>query len=97
MVVEIELFLRGLESIEEAVTSFLQLCFVCHLEYRYLKSAGILCTFLQRWVAKRDEFGHKSVGKSDLACKADKSGRSFKKVFEDYSAKVYRYALTREK
>ena len=93
MVVERELFLRGLESIEEAVTSFLQHCFVGHLEYP--KGAGILCTFLQRWVAKLDEFGHKSDGKSDLACKADKCGRSFKKAFEDYSAKVY--VLTREK
>ena len=74
MVVERELFLRGLESIEEAVTSLLQLCFVCHLEYRYLKSAGILCTFLQRWVAKRDEFGHKS---DRLAVKASKCTKVF--------------------
>ena len=78
---ERELFLRGLESIEEAVTSFLQLCFVCHIEYP--NGAGILCTFLQRWLAKLDDFGHKFDGKSDLACKADKCGRFVKKAFED--------------
>lgn len=87
LVVERDPMIRGLNSIEEAVTSFLHLCFVCHLEYP--KGSGTLCTFLQRWVAKLDEFGHKTDGKLDLAKKGDKSGRAFQKAFDDYSKKVF--------
>jgi len=57
---------------------------------QYPKGAGVLRTFLQRWVAKLDEFGSNSCkGRLDLACKEDKCARAFQKAFDDYGKKVF--------
>ena len=84
MVVKRELFLRGLESIEERVASHKFSTALFCLPPR-VGSAGILCTFLQRWLTKLEEFGHKS---DRLAVKASKCGKS-KRAFEYYGTKVF--------
>jgi hypothetical protein len=82
LVVEKEPFIRGMESLEEAVAGFLHFCFVAHLEYP--KGAGLLCTVLQRLVAKLDEHGTRSaIDKRDMRNKADK-GRAFTRAFAIY-------------
>ena len=70
------------------MTSFLHLCFVCNMEYP--EGSGLLCTFLQRWVAKLDEYGTTADrSKKDHVAKGDKAGRSFSKVFDDYARKLF--------
>lgn len=77
-----------MESLEEAVASFLHLCFVANLQYP--AGAGILCTFLQRWVAKLDENGTKAKEtRRDMVHKKDKSGRAFSKAFDIYCSRLY--------
>jgi hypothetical protein len=77
-----------MESIEMAVSSFIHICFVANMEYP--KGSGLLCTFLQRWVAKLDQHGTiASRSKKDQIAKEDKSSRSFKKAFDDYAQKVF--------
>ena len=81
-------FLVGLESLEEAISSFLHVCFVANLCYP--KGSGIFCTFLQRIVAKLDENGTTAKQtKKDQTAKGDKSGKAFDKVFSDYATKVH--------
>jgi hypothetical protein len=77
-----------MESLEKAVSSFLHICYVANMQYP--KGSGLLCTFLQRWVAKIDENGTvASRSKKDQVAKEDKSSRSFKKAFDDYAQKMY--------
>ncbi len=77
-----------METLEEAVSSYLHICFIAHLEFP--NGSGILSTFLQRWVAKLDEHGTKATGRKDtLVNKQDKTGRAFNKAFEDYGSKVF--------
>ncbi len=85
---EKQIFVHGMECLEMAVSSFLHICFVANMQYP--KGSGLLCTFLQRWVAKLDEHGTiASRTKKDQVAKEDKSCRSFKKVFEDYAQKMF--------
>jgi len=88
LVVEKEPFLSELKSLEEAVSSFLHLCFVANILYP--EGGSYLCTFLQRWVAKMDEHGTTAaLKKKDQAAKADKVSRPLKKVFDDFRQKMY--------
>ncbi len=86
--VEKNIFLHGLENIEKAIASLLHICFVANLAYPV--GSGMLCTFLQRWVAKLDENGTKAKrSKKDQTAKDDHSSRGFDKVFADYAMKVF--------
>jgi hypothetical protein len=88
LVVEKEVFIHGMERLEDAISSFLHLCFVANLHFP--KGSGILSTFLQRWVAKLDEHGTTAANsRKDMASKEDKAGRSFKKAFDDYAIKMF--------
>jgi hypothetical protein len=82
LVVEMECFISNIETLEEGVASFLHLCFVVDLQYP--KGSGILCTLLQRLVAKLDEYGNRAKAtKRDMLHKDDK-GKAFKKAFDTY-------------
>ena len=73
-----------LETLEKAISIFLHVCFVAHMTYPV--GSGLLCTFLQRWVAKLDEHGTAATsGQKDLVSKQDKKslGRCFEKTFTD--------------
>ncbi len=88
LVVERQPFISGMETLEEAISSFLHVCFVANMEYP--SGSGILATFLQRWVAKLDQHGTTAAEtKRDLVNKADKSGRNFQKAFDDLAKKVF--------
>ena len=74
--------------LEEAVASFLHLCFVTNMMYPV--DSGMLCTYLQRWVAKLDEHGTTAgLKKKDQAAKEDKTAKSFKKMFDEFRQKMY--------
>jgi hypothetical protein len=77
LVVEQEVFVGGMENLEEAIGSFFYFCFAAHLEYR--KGSGVRALFF-----KLDENGKKSAltGK-DLRHKSDK-GRGFTRAFSVY-------------
>ena len=82
LVVGKEVIISDMKSLEEGVASFLYLCFTCNLEYP--KGSGILCTILQRWVAKLDEHGTKSTtSRKDKLDKSDK-GKTFSSAFNAY-------------
>jgi len=88
LIVEKQPFVSGLETLEEAVSSFLHLCFVANILYP--EGGSYLCTFLQRWVAKMDEHGTTAaLRKKDQAAKADKALRPLKKVFDEFRQKMY--------
>jgi hypothetical protein len=88
LIVEKEVFVHGMTRLEDAISSFLHICFAANLHFP--NGSGILCTFLQRWVAKLDEFGTTAAKyNKDQVSKEDKVGRSFKKAFEDYAKKVF--------
>jgi CO dehydrogenase/acetyl-CoA synthase beta subunit len=74
--------------LEEAVSSFLHLCFVANI--RYPVGTGIVCTYLQRYAAKLDENGTTAaMKKKDQVDPEDKVMRSFKKVFDEFRQKMY--------
>lgn len=51
----------------------------------YPKGSRILCSLLQRWVAKLDENGTKAeTGVKDLVLRVNRMGQQFKKAFKDY-------------
>jgi hypothetical protein len=52
---EKQVFVHGMETLKEAISSFLHICFIANL--RFPVGSGILSTFLQRWVVKLDENG----------------------------------------
>jgi hypothetical protein len=86
--VEKQVFISGMESLEQAVSSFIHLCFVANIQYPV--GSGILCTFLQRWVAKLDEHGTTAARtRKDQSAKEDKSSRAFKKIFDEYTRKMF--------
>ena len=88
IVIEKSIFISGLESLEKAIASLLHICFVANLSYPI--GSATLCTFLQRWVAKLDENGTVAKqSRKDQTSKIDRSSRCFKKIFDDYAAKVY--------
>jgi hypothetical protein len=88
LIVEMQPFISGMETLEEAVSSFLHLCFVANIVYPV--GSGILCTFLQRCVAKLDEHGTTAaMRKKDQAAKEDKALRPFKKVFDEFRQKMF--------
>ncbi len=88
LVVEFQDFISGMESLEQAVSSLLHLCFVTNMQYPV--GSGWLCTYLQRWVAKLDEHGTTAaLKKKDQASKQDKAAKSFKKMFEEFKQKMY--------
>ena len=88
LIVEQKVLIHGLENLEDAVSSFLHVCFVTNMKYP--NGAGLVCMLLQRWVAKLDEHGTSaSTSKKDQTSKEDKSGRSYKKVFAEYGQTVY--------
>ena len=77
-----------MELLEEAVASFLHLCFVTNMMYPV--GSEMLCTYLQRWVAKLDEHGTTAgLKKKDQAAKEDKTAKSFKKMFDEFRQKMY--------
>ncbi len=81
-------FISGLDTLEQAVSSFLHVCFVANMEYP--SGSGILATFLQRWVAKLDQHGTRAAEtKRDLVHKGDKTGKNFQKAFDDLAKKVF--------
>jgi hypothetical protein len=88
LIVEKEPFISGMETLEDAVASFLHICFVTNMHYPI--GSGNLCTYLQRYVAKLDENGTTAARtRKDQAAKQDKAERSLKKVFEDFNKKMY--------
>jgi hypothetical protein len=81
LVVERRPFISSMETLEEAISSFLHVCFVANMEYP--TGSGILATYLQRMVAKLDQNGLKAAEtRKDLANKEDKKGRAFQKAFD---------------
>jgi len=79
LIVEKETFTGGMETLEEAVSSFLHVCFVAYMHYPV--GSGILCTWIQRFVAKLDEHGTAAGRqKKGQTAKEDKAARSLKKV-----------------
>jgi hypothetical protein len=88
LIVEQKVLIHGMENLEDAISSFLHVCFVTNMKYP--NGAGLVCMLLQRWVAKLDEHGTSaSTSKKDQTSKEDKSGRSYKKVFAEYGQTVY--------
>jgi hypothetical protein len=88
LIVEKEPFICGMETLEEAISSFLHVCFVVNMHYPV--GSGILCTWIQRFVAKLDEHGTTAGRqKKDQTAKEDKAARSLKKVFDDYKEKMF--------
>jgi hypothetical protein len=88
LLVEKEIFISGMTTLEEAVSSFLHVCFVANIHYPV--GSGFLCTYLQRYAAKLDEHGTTAaMKKKDQAAKEDKSLRPFKKLFDDFRQKMY--------
>ena len=88
LVVEREVFISEMRTLEEAVSSFLHLCFVANI--RYPVGTGIVCTYLQRYAAKLDENGTTAaMKKKDQVDPEDKVMRSFKKVFDEFRQKMY--------
>ena len=86
--VEKESFISGMETLEEAISSFLHVCFVTNMHYP--AGSGLLCSYPQRFVAKLDENGTTAVRmRKDQTDKADKVARSIKKAFEYYKEKMY--------
>ena len=87
-------FIFGMTTLEEAVSSFLHLCFVGNFEYPI--GSGNLATFLQRQVAKLDEFGTTAAKmRKDQSAKADKVSKSYKKFFDDYKEKMFLILTTK--
>lgn len=96
LIVEKKIFLHGLETLEQAVSSLLHVCFVANLQYP--NGSGLLCTFIQRWIAKLDEYGTTAKrSRKDQSAKEDKSTRSYEKVFSDYATKVLQLCTVAEK
>jgi cytochrome b561 len=88
LIVEYKEFISGMESLEQAVSSFLHLCFVTNMVYPV--GSGWLCTYLQRWVAKLDEHGTTAaLKKKDQVSKEDKAAKSLKKMFDEFKQKMY--------
>jgi hypothetical protein len=88
LIVEKEVFISGMETLEEAVSSFFHICFVTNMHYPV--GSGNLCTYLQRYVAKLDENGTTATRtRKDQVAKEDKAARSLKKVFEEFNKKMY--------
>jgi len=87
LVVEKEVLVHSLETVEEAISSFLHLCFVADMKYP--PGSGVLCTYIQRWIARLDEFGTMAKSRKDLAVPEDKAKRAFVKAFNDYKDKVF--------
>jgi hypothetical protein len=88
LLVENEPFISGFETLEAAVSSFLHVCFVANIHYPV--GSGVLCTFLQRWVAKLDENGTTAARtRKDQVDKIDKAARSIKKALEYFKAIMY--------
>ena len=86
--VEKDIFIFGMTAIEEAVSSFLHVCFICNIEYPI--GGGPLATFLQRYVAKLDEFGTTAARmRRDQSAKTDRVSRPYKKIFDAYNEKMY--------
>jgi hypothetical protein len=55
LIVEKKIFIHGIETLEDAVSSFLHVSFMANMKYP--KGSGLLCTLLQPWVSKLDEHG----------------------------------------
>lgn len=88
LIVEKEAFISGMETLEEAVSSFLHICFVTNMHYPV--GSGNVSTYLQRYVAKLDENGTTATRtRKDQVAKEDKAARSLKKVFEEFNKKMY--------
>jgi hypothetical protein len=85
---EQRVFILGMDTLEKAISSFLHLCFIGNV--RYPAGSALLCTFLQRWVAKLDEHGTTATRtKKDKLAKEDKATRPFKKVIQEFKAKLW--------
>ena len=88
LIVEKDTFIAGMETLEDALSSFLHVCFVANMNYPV--GSGILCTWIQRFVAKLDEHGTTAGRqKKDQTAKEDKAARSMKKTFDYYKKKMF--------
>lgn len=88
LTVEKEPIISGMDTLEEAVSSFLHICFTANMQYPV--GSCILATYIQRYVAKLDEHGTTAVRtRKDQASKADKAACSLKKVFDTFKEKMY--------
>ena len=88
LMIEQRVFISGMDTLEKAISSFLHLCFIGNVCYP--AGSALLCTFLQRWVAKLDKHGTTATRtKKDQAAKADKATRPFKKVIDEFKAKLW--------
>jgi hypothetical protein len=88
LVVEKKILISEMHTLEEAVSSFLHLCFVANIHYPV--GSGFLCTYLQRYAGKLDEHGTTAtMKKRDQASKDYKALRPLKKVFDEFRQKMY--------
>jgi hypothetical protein len=88
LILEKQPFITGMKTLEEAVSSFIHLCFVANISYPV--GSSVLCSYLQRFAGKLDENGTTAARiKKDLAAKEDKAARSLKKVFEYFKEKMF--------
>jgi hypothetical protein len=96
LIVEGEVFISELDTLEKARSSFFHICFVANIKYPV--GSGILCSFLQRCAAKLDELGTTaSFGKKDQVAKEDKTLRPFRKIFDRFCSKMYVIISNRKK
>ncbi len=90
LVVERAPFISNMESLEEAISSFLHVTFVADMEYPL--GSGILATFLQRFVARLDHYGLQAkTTKKDMVQKSDKAsgGKQFEKAIDAMSRRCF--------
>jgi hypothetical protein len=88
LILDGQVFISELDTLEKAVCSFLHICFVANIKYPV--GSGMLCTFLQRCVAKLDENGTTANnGRKDQSSPLNKAFRPFRKIFYDFCQKVY--------
>jgi hypothetical protein len=80
--VEVDPFVKGLETLEEAVASFLHMCFIADMEYP--TGAGVLCTLLQRSAAKLDENGTKTAMTRKSKLNKNEKAREFSRAWKAY-------------
>jgi hypothetical protein len=72
----------GLESLEEAVASFLHMCFITDMEYP--TGSGVLCTLLQRSAAKLDENGTRTKMSRKSKLSKDEKTKGFSRAWRNY-------------
>jgi hypothetical protein len=94
LVVEKEILVTNIKTLEEAVAGFLSLCFIANLKYP--DGSGVLCTVLQRCVAKLDEHGTTAtMSKKSLVSKND-GGKCFNAAWAAYCTGLGKIMVTED-